>query len=309
MTPVIRRTVLPIVFVVLLGACASDPSSSTTTTVVSTTATACVPPGDQTDVAYGADRLQQLDLYLPDVEGCAPVPVVVWVHGGGWQIGDKTHAIAPKVALWNDAGWAVVSVNYRLTDPAVPEAERVVAPAHNEDVAAAIGWLVDNADDVGVDPARVAVLGHSAGAGIVAALATDPTYLEAQGVQPSDLGCVAPLDTEAFSIAAAMDGGPTLVGVYEDAFGTDPAQWDELSPLTHVGEAPIPPLFLVTRGTAERRQNVATFADALERADGDVTIVDLPGFTHEDVNKRIGDATDDELTPALQAFLADCLAS
>ena len=46
----------------------------------------------------------------------------------------------------------------------------------------------------------------------------------------------------------------------------------------------------------------------MEAADGDVTVVDLPGFTHEDVNKHIGDPTDDVLTPALQAFLADCLA-
>lgn len=308
MVAVIRRPALIVVSVVLLGACASESTSSPSTTVVSTTATTCAAPGDRADIAYDSDPLQQLDLNLPDDIGCRSVPVVVWVHGGGWQIGDKSNAMAPKVALWNDAGWAVVSVNYRLTDPDAPEATRVVAPTHNEDVASALAWLMNNAEDTGIDPASVAVLGHSAGAGIVAALATDPTYLKAQGLQPSDLACVAPLDTEAFSIASVMEGGPVLTDVYRAAFGTDAERWDELSPLTLVGDAPIPPMLLVTRGTADRRTIVATFADAVAAADGSVTIVDLPGFTHEDVNKRIGDATDDELTPALQAFLTDCFA-
>jgi acetyl esterase/lipase len=308
MAPVIRRTALPIVLVVLLGACANETASSPTTTVAETTSTTCAASADQTDVAYGADPLQRLDLSLPEGAGCPPVPVVVWVHGGGWQIGDKSNAMTAKVALWNDAGWAVASVNYRLTDPSVPAARRVVAPSHNEDVAAAVGWLTDNATDVGIDPTRIALLGHSAGAGIVAALATDPTYLEAVGLQPTDLACVAPLDTEAFSIADAVESGAVLADIYGDAFGTDPQRWEDLSPLTHVGDAPTPPLFLVTRGTDGRRAIVATFAAAVDAAGGETTIVDLPGFSHEDVNKRIGDPNDDELTPALQEFLSACLA-
>jgi acetyl esterase/lipase len=170
-----------------------------------------------------------------------------------------------------------------------------------------VGWLVDHAEETGIDADHIAVLGHSAGAGIVASLATDPAYLETVGMVPTDLGCVAPLDTEAFSIEVAVATGPELSEVYTSAFGTDPAGWAELSPLTHVGQAAVPDLFLVTRGAAERRQLVATFRDAVEGAGGLVTIVDLPAFTHEDVNQRIGDPSDSQLTPALESFLTACL--
>ena len=310
MGAMIRRPLAVLAVLALLGACGSESASGPTTTVDATPTTPCDEPADQMDAAYveGGDSLQALDLYLPDDAGCGPVPLVVWVHGGGWSIGDKRFSIEDKLALWNEAGWAVASVNYRLTDADLPEADRVMAPAHNQDVAAAVGWLVDNASDLGLDPERVALLGHSAGAGIVAALAADPAYLDAVGLSPTDVDCVAPLDTEAFSVEAAATTGPQLAAIYEAAFGTDPARWADLSPLTHVGDAPVPDLFLVTRGTPARRQVVATFAEAVEAADGDVTIVDLPGFTHEDVNKRIGTAADAELTPALQTFLTTCLA-
>jgi acetyl esterase/lipase len=262
------------------------------------------------DVPYveDGDPLQRLDLYLPPGDGCDPVPVVVWVHGGGWRVGDKRNNIGDKVALWHSAGWAVASVNYRLTDVDVPEAERVVAPAHNEDVAAALAWLVDQAPSIGLDPNRLALLGHSAGAAIAAAVSVDPAYLGQRDLSPSAVACSAPLDTEGFDIASAVGGPEVLLGgVYREAFGADPARWTDLSPITHVGEAPVPPLFLVTRGTPGRRAIVTAFADAAEAAGGRVTVVDLPGFTHEDVNDRIGAPDDDVLTPSLQIFLTDCL--
>lgn len=293
----------------LAGGCASEsrPAADTPTTL-GTTKTCASPVGGM-DLAYvtGGDPRQVLDLYVPPRAGCDPVPLVVWVHGGGWRTGDKGHAIDAKVAHWNEAGWAVASLNYRLTDSDLPEAERVMAPDHNEDAAAALGWLVQHAAERGIDPERVALLGHSAGAGIVAALAVDPSYLSAVELEPADLGCVAPLDTEAFDIAGAVATAP-LTRIYQDAFGTDPARWEELSPLTHVGEADIPDLFLVTRGSTDRRAVVAAFVAAVEDAGGDATVVDLPSFSHADVNQRIGDPTDTQLTPELDAWLTDCLA-
>lgn len=297
----------------LLAACSGDggDAAPTTTTVgaAPTTTVAGGPCPDAIDLAYvpGGDPLQRLDLLRPDGVGCEPVPVVVWVHGGGWQTGDKANQLDPKVALWNDAGWAVASVNYRLTDLAVPEPDRVLAPDHNEDVAAAIAFLVAEADRLGIDAGRLALLGHSAGGGIVAALATDPRYLAAHDLEPTSVGCVAPLDTEGFDIAEVVAGGGQIATLYRSVFGEDPARWDELSPLTHVGEAALPDLFLVERGGPERRAQVATFATAVEEAGGAVTVVDVSGYTHGDVNRRIGDPTDELLTPPLQAFLAGCL--
>jgi acetyl esterase/lipase len=300
-----------IVLVLAVAACSGDdgPAATPATSTIPDTTTACAPPLGGRDLAYvpGGDARQVLDLYVPPGAGCDAVPLVVWVHGGGWRTGDKRHAIEDKVAHWNDAGWAVASVNYRLSDADLSEAERVMAPAHNEDVAAAVGWLVEHAAKRGIDPERLALVGHSAGAGIVAALAADPIYLAAVDLTPVDLGCVAPLDTEAFDIARAV-ATALLTTVYEAAFGTDPDRWAELSPQTHLGEAEIPDLFVVTRGAAGRRAVVADFVEAAQDAGSEVTVVDVPSFSHADVNRRIGDPTDTELTPALDAWLGDCLA-
>jgi arylformamidase len=298
----------------LVAACANRASSSDPVTPRSDAArdTTCVERADQVDVPYveDGDPLQRLDLYPPPDAGCASVPLVVWVHGGGWRTGDKGNGVAAKVELWTSAGWAVASVNYRLTDPADPVGQRVVAPAHNDDVAAALGWLAAEAAELGIDPDRIAMLGHSAGAGIVAAVAADPGYLGAHDLDPAAIACAAPLDTEAFDIARVMEGAgdEAQPQLYRLVFGEDPARWSELSPLTHLGDGAVPNLFLVTRGTPERRAQVAAFATAADEAGGNVTVVDLPGFSHEDVNQRIGDPTDDLLTPALDAFLTDCLA-
>lgn len=300
--------VVNVVLVCLLAsACASEAADSTSST---TSTTACPARVDLVDEPYvgGGDPLQALDLYQPPDAGCEPVPLVVWVHGGGWTIGDKANGMRSKVPLWHDAGWAVASLNYRLTDLTDPDGERLLAPAHNEDVAAAVGWLVEHATELGIDPSRLALLGHSAGAGIAAALASDPTYLGAVGLEPDDLTCVAALDTEGFDIELVVDGGaPTQTNLYQLVFGEDRRRWDELSPVTHLGEAAVPDLFLVRRGEPGRRAQVDAFAEAAEAADATVTVVDLPGFTHPDVSGRIGDPADDVLTPALQAFLTGCL--
>ena len=123
---------------VLLGACGDGDGSGEAERAVATTArtaaSAC--PGSTTrvqDIPYasvtGVDPgLLSLDVY-PPTHGC-PAPVVVWVHGGGWRAGDKSNQMADKVRLWRDAGYTVVSVNYRLTDPAsdtdraLPDARR-----------------------------------------------------------------------------------------------------------------------------------------------------------------------------------------
>lgn len=300
-----RRVAL--VLMILLGpACSSDSADPATGTAPTT---ACPARIDLVDEPYldDADPLQALDLHQPPTAGCEPVPLVVWVHGGGWSAGDKGNGLTAKVALWHDAGWAVASVNYRLTDLADSEGERLLAPAHNEDVAAAIAWVFGHAGELGVDPARIAVLGHSAGAGIVAALAADPTYLADVGHEPGDLACVAPLDTEGFDLVTIAQGPGAQGRLYRLVFGDDSTRWEQLSPLEHLGEAEVPDLFLVRRGTPDRRAQVDAFAGAAQDAGAAVTVVDLPGFTHADVNTRIGDPADDVLTPALQAFLGTCL--
>ena len=112
------------------------------------------------NIAYAPGASQRLDLYKP-IAGAAPFPTVIWIHGGGWQSGDKTQV---QQARWLVCrGYAVASINYRLSGEAK-------FPAAVHDVKAAIRYLRANAQSLGLDAARFALFGSSAG-GHLAALA------------------------------------------------------------------------------------------------------------------------------------------
>jgi arylformamidase len=284
-----------------------DATRSSGATTTSATAAAGCEQGSEPvrDIAYERmsgvdDDLLSLDVY-PAPHGC-PAPVVVWVHGGAWQIGDKRNEIADKVSVWNDAGYAVVSVNYRLTDPkATP---LVQYPDHDEDVAAAVVWVHDHIDEYGGDPRRIAVLGHSAGAQIVALVATNPSFLAARGLTLDALRCAGALDTEGYDVTAGASSGNTL---YLDAFGTDPATSAEASAINHVKRGVGIPSFLVAeRGTPRRRAEAEAFVARLRAAGVDVTVIDAGSLTHEEVNTQIGRPGDTVMTPPLSEFLAGC---
>lgn len=112
----------------------------------------------QADLAYGDHPRQRLDLFMPAGEG--PFPLLVFVHGGYWQLGDKSDwsFLAPD---WNAGGVGFAAVGYRLA-PEV-SVEQII-----EDVAAAMSHIVAHAQDWRIDPARIAASGISAGAQLVA---------------------------------------------------------------------------------------------------------------------------------------------
>ena len=262
------------------------------------------------DVTYrkvhGADAgLTKLDVY-PAPDGC-DAPVVVWVHGGGWRVGDKSQGQDDKVELFGDLGYTYVSVNYRLTDDGAKTPVRY--PVHEQDVAAAVAWVHDHIAEYGGDPDRIAVLGHSAGAQLVALLATDERFLGRHDLGLDALACAAPLDTEGFDVTTAASAPGRQGRIYQSAFGTDPAGWRRASALEHVApDADIPPMLLVARGTPKRRAAMQAFADALQGADIPVTVVEAGQYTHRDVNRQIGVAGEQVITPPLTTFLHDCFA-
>lgn len=122
-----------------------------------------VAPVTLLDVAYAtASPSQTLDLFLPTTDGSRAVPLVVLVHGGGFYSGDKQELTDPAKALV-DAGFAVASLNYRLTAEAR-------FPAAAQDVKAAVRWLRANAATYQIDPDRFGAWGQSAGGWLVAML-------------------------------------------------------------------------------------------------------------------------------------------
>ncbi|MCP4104151.1 MAG: alpha/beta hydrolase [Desulfobacteraceae bacterium] len=118
-----------------------------------------------TDIPYAAiSEAQKLDIYLPDEEN-GPFPVVMYIHGGAFMLGDKTTPSLKMVLNGLNRGYAVVSVNYRLSGEAV-------WPACVLDVKAAVRWLRANAKQYKLNPEKIAVWGTSAGGHLAAMLGT-----------------------------------------------------------------------------------------------------------------------------------------
>jgi acetyl esterase/lipase len=116
------------------------------------------------DIPYvpDGDPAQRLDLYLPETPAEKPVPLVVWVHGGGWKGGSKAGCPAKGMV---QKGYAAASVEYRFS-------QKALFPAQIQDCQAAIRWLRANSKKYGIDPARIGVMGGSAGGHLVALLGT-----------------------------------------------------------------------------------------------------------------------------------------
>ena len=114
------------------------------------------------DLAYVSDghERQKLDLYIPD-DG-ESLPLIIWVHGGAFLMGSKVDHV-PLAYL--NAGYAVASINYRLS-------QHAIFPAQIEDVKAAVRWLRANAETYRLDPNRIGAWGESAGGHLVAMLGT-----------------------------------------------------------------------------------------------------------------------------------------
>jgi len=202
-----------------------------------------------TDVAY-ADRSPRnvLDVYRPRVaEG--PWPVVVFVHGGAWDHGDKK-LCAPYALHFAQRGYLCVSMNYRLSTEAP-------YPAAVDDVRAALAWVRDHASDYGGDGARIALVGQSAGAH----LAMMAAYEDAPGAAAP--ACVVefygPADLAGLGARNAKAVRRFLGATYRE----DPPRYRAASPLTHM--SPQAPPTLLIHGTVDDKVPVRQ-ADALAKA-------------------------------------------
>ena len=118
------------------------------------------------DVSYGRLDRNKLDIYAP--EAATSLPVMVFVHGGGWHLGNKDN-VGYKPEAFNEAGYVFVSVEY----PLLP---RYALGVQAQSVADSIGWIHKNIEKYGGDPEKITVMGHSAGAHLVALVALDGRY-------------------------------------------------------------------------------------------------------------------------------------
>jgi arylformamidase len=206
-----------------------------------------------TDLAYGPDSKQKLDVYLPN--RASHVPVIIMVHGGAWMIGDKKNSgvVKNKINYWvQQKDTILVSVNYRLVPNVTPLQQA-------EDVAAAIAYTQQHLAEWGGDNRKVTLMGHSAGAHLVALLAANPGFAINYGAQPWQSTVV--LDSAALDIVATMQR--KHYRFYDKAFGTDMSLWNATSPFHQLNRAATPMLLVCSSQRPDKPCDQAqTFATA-----------------------------------------------
>jgi acetyl esterase/lipase len=259
------------------------------------------------DIRYAenAHERQVLDIYTPERAAAGSLPVMFWIHGGGWQVGDKSD-VALKPKALTARGFVFVSTNYRL----LPDVEMDVLV---RDVARALGWVHRNIAKHGGDPTRIFVGGHSAGAQLAALLCIDDRYFKEQGVSFDILqGCV-PVDGDTYDIPKIimtaelremLYGGRQPTFGHRQKFGNDPEKHVDFSAVTHVAkDKSIPPfLILYFTGNPDTTAQARRLQSALQQADVPVQALGKGDTNHSRLNNDLG-KPDDPATQELYKFL------
>lgn len=241
------------------------------------------------DLAYGPSPRQRLDIYGP-ARGAGPYPLLVFFYGGSWAEGDRRdYAFAGRslAAL----GYVVVVPDYRI----LPEIEY---PAFLDDTAAVVKWAVDNALSHGADPARVALVGHSAGAYNAVMVALDATY-GLGGLLRSVVGLSGPYDFFPFDVPVTV----RTFGAVPDPLATQPV---------NLVTAAAPPMFLGTgeADTLVYPRNTVALTKKLREANVAVEEKHYPDFGHPAPLLELGSLLGGKssLRADVAAFLARTLA-
>ena len=238
-------------------------------------------------LAYGSDPRQRLDVYTPQGLS-APAPVVVFFYGGSWKGGERASYLFAAQALAS-RGFVVVVPDYRVFP-------QVRLKGFMQDAAAAVAWTRQQAVGYGGDPARIFVMGHSAGAHIATLVAYDDRYLRAQGL---DRG--------------AIRGVIGLAGPY-DFVPTDPDYVSILSedggfarglPVTYVrGGEPRTLLVSGGRDTTVAASNTDSLVAKLRAAGSPVTDRRFPDYNHYTLVGRLAAPfRDDALLDTIAEFV------
>jgi acetyl esterase/lipase len=261
----------------LLAACAAATAHAAATPTLS-------------NIAFGHDPDQRYDLYRPANSDSAPL--ILMVHGGGWSFGDKDmgRVVTNKVERWLPRGIAFITTNYRM-QPKAPPLEQA------RDVARALADVQQNWQKLGIDRNNIVLMGHSAGAHLIALLAARPELLAEAGAKPPQ-GFVL-LDSGALDVPAIMNA--RHFRLYDRAFGSNPADWTAASPWHQLRQASAPILAVCS----SRRNDACPQARAfVSKAQGLGSPAEMlsQDKTHGEINAQLGE--DPSYTAAVERFLS-----
>lgn len=245
-------------------------------------------------VVFGEHQRQQVDIYEP--EGAVDdLPLILFVHGGGWRMGDNAYVHA-KPAYFTGRDYFFASTGYRLL-PDHPVEEQAA------DIGAAVQALRGQASSIGFDANQIILMGHSAGAHLAALVASDPSYA---GEAFDAIRGVVLLDGAGYDIAANMaDASPRGFQLYNNVFGQEAARQAALSPVTHVGGRDAPNwLALYVEERENARVQAQMLVNGLVEAGANASALAIAGTDHGRMNRELGTEAGAAQTEAVDAFLA-----
>ena len=242
------------------------------------------------DISYGPDPAQRFDVYVSTQPpaSVAPAPVIFFVHGGGWSRGDKSNrqVIEPKVAHWVAQGYVVISADYRMLP--TPVAQQA------DDVATAVAFAQSQAGLWGGDPKRFILMGHSAGAHLVALIGAGARTAS----KPQPWRATVMLDSAALDVPMIMSN--RHLGLYDRAFGADPQQWPAVSPIAQLTHGTAPMLAVCSSRRKESCPTSDRFAAQANGLGGKVRVL-REDLSHMEINATLGAPSD--YTTQVDAFL------
>ncbi|WP_217554414.1 alpha/beta hydrolase [Streptomyces sp. GbtcB6] len=219
-----------------------------------------------------------LRLYTPAAKGAGALPVAVWMHGGGFVLGGPNAEDATCRRLSARLGIAVVAPDYRLA-PENPY------PAAFDDCYAAVAWVVEEAEALGVDASRLALGGHSAGAALAAAVALAARDRQGPRIRYVYLGYPV-LDDRLESVSAHAVTDPRLFNLHGAKAGwemylqgSDPRS-DHAVPARAEDLRDLPPMYIMVAAVDPVRDETLEFAARLSEAGNAVEVHLVPGVPH-----------------------------
>jgi acetyl esterase/lipase len=223
----------------------------------------------------------------------------MFVHGGGWQTGEKRGAIERRAPAFCGAGYILASINYRL-------APDWMHPAQVRDTAAALCFLHDHAAAFGGDPDALFVMGHSAGAHLAALAAIDARWLGEHGRALSLVRGQILIDGSAYDVIGRSDDRPGAFEMMKPVFGDDLAAWADASPVNHVaeGRGTPPALLLVAGRNPDSGPAAQALAEKLKAAAVRAQVIRFPNKTHGSIARELG-APGDPPTAWILDFVAE----
>lgn len=241
------------------------------------------------EFSYGEQANQDLKIYQKGLKKGEKTPVVLYIHGGGWYAGDKAN-VGKKPGYFNKKGYTFISMNYRLSPVGNYEDQA-------SDVAAAMKWIVDHADQYHLDANQITLMGHSAGGHLVSLVALDPRYLKEVGL---------PLHTicGVINIEGPLDMSDFIKEVpkYKSVYGKNPNVWKAASPSTYLGQQAVPPMLIISREDAATTK----FVKAAKKLGEPVDLLTTHELSHSDLTGLIGtneNAEAIQVTNAVTKFL------